>query len=515
MRVAVADAVAIARLGVAESLTVPAPRGWNAKDPEDRMEPDVARELINWIPEGRSCRTRKGNVEHSDTEESGDVETLVEYKSGTVNKLLAAVSGKIFDVTTDSASSLATGFSVDRWQTTNHAGFTWFVNGTDTPQKFNGSTIAAFGFTGVGLTVTDLINVIAFKGRLYFVEQDTASFWYSETAAVTGVLAEFDLATVGGGIDGRLIAIETITHDGGLGVDDIIAFFFDSGKVAIYQGDDPGTAADWSLVGIYVIGAPLGHRAVRKVGADIIVITQEGYAPLSKVLPLGHVVTTGQRFSDDIENAVSDAIVNFGATTGWEVFSYPRGKWLIFNVPVAADVYQQHVLNTRSGGWFLITGWNARQFSRLGQDLYFGGAGGKVFKADSGFTDDGAAIVAKAKTAWNYFEDRTRTKQWSTFRPILKSVSRASISYRLATDFDDLGANSTLNLPGQTSLSRLGTARWGTARWSGLGEVLTKEWRGISGEGYAASLIVEVSSSTQQIVWLTTGYIYQFGGLLT
>jgi hypothetical protein len=46
------------------------------------------------------------------------------------------------------------------------------------------------------LTTTSIVNVFASKGRLYFIEKNSLSFWYLAAGVVGGALTEFPLDTL-------------------------------------------------------------------------------------------------------------------------------------------------------------------------------------------------------------------------------------------------------------------------------------------------------------------------------
>ena len=332
--------------------SIPAPvKGWNARDALDGMKPEFAPVLDNWFPKTGFCEVRRGHASHATGVGSGAVETLAPYRPGSTVKLIAAGGGAIYDATAaGAATSLGSGFTNDRWQTTNFAARMFFVNGADAPQVFDNATLAAAGFTGAGLTPADLIGVHVFKNRLFFIEENSASFWYAGLSAVTGVLTEFKLDEVHPE-GGKLIAMGSLTNDGGAGIDDLAVYIMESGAVIIYAGTDPGDAANWSLIGIFNIGAPIGRRSVLKVGADLIVITADGYIPLLPFLSTDRA-NRALAVSDNISGAVNDAVRANASTFGWQPVLYPRGNMAIFNAPLIAGVNavaHQHVINTVTG----------------------------------------------------------------------------------------------------------------------------------------------------------------------
>ena len=138
--------------------------GWNDRDPLDGMEPTDAVRLDNWYADAGKVSVRPGSAVHGTGVGSGAVETIAEFDNGSTRKMLAAGGGAVYDATTaGAASSLATGFSSNRWQDHFFAGKLGLVNGTDAPQDYDGTTFGAMTISGGGLTVTDLIGVTSYK----------------------------------------------------------------------------------------------------------------------------------------------------------------------------------------------------------------------------------------------------------------------------------------------------------------------------------------------------------------
>ena len=83
---------------------------------------------------------------------------------------------------------------------------------------------------------------------------------------------------------GRIEACYTWTIDAGAGADDHFAIITSNGEVAVYRGTDPSSASDWSLIGVFMLGHPLGRRCGTKMGGDLVINSTEGLLPLSKAL---------------------------------------------------------------------------------------------------------------------------------------------------------------------------------------------------------------------------------------
>lgn len=495
---------------VARARQMPPPVGGiNARDALDLMPQEDAIELDNWFPRTNDVELRHGYTLHSDQLGSGVVQTLAEYHSGTTRKLIAACDGKVQDATLATPSVLGSGFSSDRWQTAMFQRRLILCNGADAPQDFDGTTLSATAWSGTGLTISDLVCPLSFKNRLLFVEKDTQSFWYGGLGAVTGALNEFDLSQVGN-FGGNLVAMGAITKDGGDGVDDLLACLMSSGEVLIYQGTDPGT--DFQLAGVFYIGAPVGQRPLARVGSDLVVITRDGYVPLTQVLSLGRV-RDDATLSDKISGMVGEAVRDFGGNDGWEVTLYPERAMLIFNVPTGGDVFHQHVMNTRTRAWGRFKGMNGYTFALFNDALYFGAADGCIYKAYDGTSDNGDPIIARGRTSFSYFGDRGRIKRWTAARPILQATGQLTYSLALATDFADDVSASTVTAPDSGLVQPIwDQAVWDDDIWGG-GFAAFRSWQSVRGIGYAASLGLSVETAAHSVRWHSTSYTYEHGGL--
>lgn len=483
--------------------------GWNARDSRDAMSEQDAVMLDNFFPDTGEVRLRRGYTEHA-TGLGGNVETLAEYHSGDTRKFLAAANGNMWDITDgDSPSSLKSGFTNNRWQWASFEGEVGFVNGDDTPQVFDGSSLSDMSISGTGITPSNLIGINVFKARTYFWERNSQDFWYSAVNSLGGSLTKFPLSRVGN-FGGNLVCMGTWTRDGGDGMDDLAVFIMSSGEVIVYQGSDPGTASSWSLVGVFHIGAPLATRGVVKFGSDLVVMTRDGYFPLSKAMQ-GRL--SGQSaISDKIRGAVTQATENHSTNYGWEPLLYPAGKMLIFNVPVATNnTYVQHVMNTVTGAWCKFTGLNSRTWGTYEDRLYFGG-NGKVFLADTGSNDNGDAIKGDGWPAYTYLGARGQRKRITMGQVVLSSDGDLTVATKSSTDFSEPIPpfnSSTFDAEG----AEWGEGEWGVAEWVG-GDTIINDWKLITGVGYNVSMRVRVSVSAQSVKWFSTNYAFTPAGVI-
>lgn len=476
--------------------------GWNARDALDNMDPSDAIVLENWFPQETRVSIREGYQKLVDTGTGAQVSTLASYEAGTVAKLLAASDGKFFDVADASSTQIGSGFTSDRWQWANFNGNMGLVNGADDPQTFNGSTLSAMTISGSGLTPDQLIGINVFKSRTYFWEVNSQDFWYSAVNALGGSLTKFPLSRVGQ-FGGNLVTMGTWTRDGGDGMDDLAVFFMSSGEVIIYQGSDPGV--DFSLIGVFRIGSPIGVRSVAKFGADLVVITRDGYVSLSQAMQ-----SRGKTLSDKIDRAVTEQIEATGEDQGWQPILYPRSNQMLFSYPTTSAGFEQHVVNVRTGAWAKFD-YPAASFVLHQDDLYFGNKTGVVYQVKK-FSDDGADIIALGQTAYDYLVSRDVRKRVTGVKISNQLDSGSERSVTLATDFDD---SVTAQPVEEISLTgaEWDVAAWDEEDWVGA-PIPVSDWVVRSNIGANFSIIYKVTSQSQVARWFSTSYLFEVAGLL-
>lgn len=486
--------------------------GWNARDARDDMPESDAVELVNWIPSSNGyLRTRNGFTEHA-TGLGGAVRTIAEFTDGSTEKLVAAANGIVYDATTSSTSNLGTGFSSDKWQTAATHGRLLMVNGADAPQEYDGSTLAAIsGMGGSGLTVSDLIGLFPFKGRVFYWEDNARSFWYPAAGEYKNAsMSEFDLSTflTKGG---KLVQGFSWTLDAGDGVDDLAVFVFSSGETLVYQGSDPGSSTDWSLIGRYQIGEPVDIRSHARLGADEVIVTKDGYESLGAALGRSRSDNYSS-ISSKIIGAVKDRMRQFASFTGWECFFYPDASLFVVNVPLndTQTLYEQHALNTNLGSWTKFTGMNATTWGLFQDSPYFGTQDGKIFKADSGADDDGTAITYKS-TQITRLGSRARRKILTGLNPITTFQYPEAISFAVGQDFN-IPPNPTPVFVDEPSASEWDVADWDTSSWVNSAVRTTQGWQLVNASGYALTVTMCVQSSEQNFRWYATQATYKNGG---
>lgn len=492
--------------------SVPAPvGGWNARDALASMRPTDAVTMSNWFPRQSDCITRPGYSLHCDTGEGEQVTQLIEHETGTNTKLLAACNGKLIDVTTATPSSLATGLSGGDWSYAHLALVTLMANGADVVKSYNGSTVSSPAFTGVTLSTLDHVDV--FKGRAYFVEQNSQSMWYGGAGAVTGALTEFDFSLVAA-VEGNLCFTTHLKGDGGDGgTDDVFIAVFKGGSVLAYAGSDPGDPTDWSLIGHFQIGRPLSRLAHLRTADDVIVITDRGYEALAKMIRYGEGYRQAELFSAKIQRVVSANVDSIGSTDDWRVFVYPKGQMLMFLIPRSVSVREHHVQNINTGAWCLFEGIGAFSWGKLSGSAYFGNSNGIVYAFDDGTKNDaGTAIRADSQQAWNYLGMLGPLKHVQLIKPNMFAGATPSLSVNAGKDFNPI------TLSDFTAVGALDEAIWDAAIWDAetwaYGEQAFGDWFGRNALGNSIGWRIAIDSSNDRVRWYSTDLTYNVGSFI-
>lgn len=497
------------------SLDRPAPiRGWNTRDPISAMQPGEAITLDNWFPDHDACRVRDGFDGHATGVGSGLVPFVHEWRGPAGAKLLAGGGGEIYNASSAGTASVITSsasYNSDEWQAVNFNGYTVACNGSDAPWHYDGSTLANSTWSGSGLTISNLINVAVYNRRLYFVEKNSASFWYGNVENVTGgTLAEFDLSFIAQK-GGYLVAQAGWAAATGSGLQDFLVSVMSTGEVIVYEGDDPGS--NWNLRGRYDAGEPIGRRCLKNIGGELVIITKSGYVPVSLLLN-GMLLEQVEkdRVWGKIRAAVRDAAGLHADDFGWEAFFAPTGDRVFFNIPVIANQrYEQHVLNILTGAWCRYTGIPSASWASSGGVIYFGSTGGKVMKV-SGANDDGETIVSTAHQAYDYFGDRSSKKMITAVKLQIAGDGTLQATLGVNADFTEV------NFPANTvTFGASGsTTPWGSAWGSpwGTAPSIDTTWMGVGSLGRAHSLVLQTQTTAQSVSWYATSFLGQPGGIL-
>jgi len=508
-------------------------KGWMSKSSVAEADPLSAVIMENVFPEAEAVRSRRGYTLHATV--SGNVYSLLRYvNDDSINRLFAATDTTIYNVTSSGAGvSAVTGLLWGYWQqvmfSTPGGQFLVIVNGLDGVRTYDAtggwvnrtaSFVATTTPPGPTPPAASFINLHSHKHRLWFVEKDSMDLWYLPVDSVQGPCAKFPvgaLFTAGG----YVMAIGSYSVDAGDGMDDVFVIVTSEGQVALYAGTNPDAATDWSLIGVYSIGKPIGRRCLFDVGGDLLIINEDGVLPISRAIRIERAVAGEKSITANIRQAYVKATRQSRNTLGWEITSYPLRNMALLNVPGSGVVAtEQFAYNTITGAWGRFTHQPALTWVAFGDNLYFG-AIGAVYRAEYGATDYNLPIPIKILPAFSHLGRRGRLKSVKDIKLYISTdIVGLQLGVAVATDYTEpTTAIAGSNAPDDVFFQWDVTPWDGPTVWYG-GEQVSNDWVGVGNIGTVVapyiSANIDASSAGAEFTfrWLATDFLYEPGGVL-
>lgn len=490
--------------GLGAPFPIPAPHnGLNTRESFTRLQATEARVLENLLPDEGSCNVRPGHAQHQEISGASSVPTLMKYKGADETQLIAAADGGIFDVTGTPSTLVADStYNSDRWSYDNFNGYLFAVNGADTPWRYEGSAVAATGFTGI--TLTTLSTVAQVRNRLWFTVVDSADVEYGGIGSVTGALTTFQLSQIASG--GACIAVCSWSRDAGDGSDDFTVFIMDSGQVIVYQGDP---ATSFELVGKYNAPVLVEKDATVLVGGERVLMTVSGPIPMTAII-------AGVAFSPDaladwgkIAPSWQTDYRRYRSNVGFN--AYFHEGIVYFNFPTGTTATRQYVYNTRVPAWTNYTNLPIASMADLNGDLYFGSySDGYVYRHGTG-TDNGNEIITLARQGASYPSNGQRSMRYTSFRPNIDADGPAEFQFCLDVDFQDGSLGSSFSITGESDGADWGDD-WGED-W-GAPIVSRRKWYSARGYGRAVAPAIRTRSTALDVKWWSSDIRATPGGQL-
>lgn len=390
----------------------------------------------------------------------------------------------------------------------------------------DGSVTPSGALPAANTTAVDgtlLVGTVNFKGRAFYWENAAQRFWYAAAGAFQGSLTKFDFSnfTQRGG---HIVQIVTWTRDSGDGVDDYIAFIFSTGETLIYQGDDPAQILQWSMVGRYQIGKPLGVRAHVRFASAEVILTDDGFEGLDEAIQNARTEIE-HTFGGRIFRAAKRAAKLYSGNFGWQPIFYPQSSLFLVNVPISSTESEQYVKNTNTGAWCRFQGWPARCFALYKDRLYFGTAAGDIKLADvtstdpyeKAYSDDDLAIQYDCLTAYQTFGQPGLKSQLTAARVITNVFDANALSLGVFVDYKTkpLPAVRDPNeqIQGQWDVSFWDADYWASDDNDPASLQARPIFRPVHGFGFATALSVRYRSIVQNVVWYSTTFVFNQGGI--
>lgn len=436
-----------------------------------------------------------------------DITTIVNNKnvsfSGGGNTVIVDTNDDIFGWNSTEGLDVSTGHTGGNWVSVQFATaggtFLRLVNGVDESLVYDGTTFSATPALTYPDTspASNLSYVWAYKQRLFFIENGTLDAWYLDVDQIGGELTKLPL----GGIferGGALLFGASWSNDSGNqgGLSEQCIFVTTEGEVAVFQGSNPSSADDWSKVGVYRIGKPLGPKAWIRDGGDLIFATSLGMVRISEAIRKEAAALGPTAVSYPIEDAWNDA-VSLRSQSYWHCEIWPTQQMALVSVPsIQTQDDMMFIANVRTGAWCRRVNWNGTCLLEFQDRMFFGSTEGKVWEANITGLDDTEPYVGVCVPLFHDFGTPMSQKIAQFARPRVLSPYDVNMQVTMQSDF-------TVKLPPAPPPIQAGTGSewgvgiWGSATW---GNLATNEIRqdpvSVSGYGYALSPAFQIQSGS-------------------
>lgn len=454
----------------ANSATIPPPvNGWNTRDPISGMDPLYAIDTSNFIAKGGGVELRKGCQRHTKYSGGGTATDIipilasVQNPDGTAVLVCTDAGGLTFYDATTAGNMIVFDAGSPYSGTSAVTPFTFngnliFAGQDGTPEYFlmrldttspPGGIITAI--TPSPVITFPIVCAGSYKNILYLTDSEFPNLvkyggFQNQNWGTTRTF-DFNFILKKGG---KTIFIGTLARSEQIS-DQYFMLCTDEGEILIYSGLDPSSPT-WTIIGHYFIPPPTGTHAFVPYGSDMLILTMRGVVSMSDIMQNGQEINF---MSDNINDQFSEVMLITAATSYYAMGCWwPEMGWIIFNIPIddttGAPNCIQFVYETSTRSWWKFEGLKAFYWCVHEGELYFASTHNKIFKITGYYDEDPAnegAILTrtiKLRPAYNYFGDRSASKQFVEARPILKQSEGLTLTMDADVDYQDTTATNTV-----------------------------------------------------------------------
>ena len=472
----------------------------------------------------------------------GDVRTVLFFNSiiagGAHDHLFALTDLGIFDVTAGGAGPWTLGDRVSDliWPNQgNNAGWATGLNYTNVAGDhfllvtdedngyyiFDGTSWAQGTFIGSPAPEPeDLVHVVEWNGRVWFVEKNSARAWFLDPLSLTGDIAPMD---VGSRFKegGHLVQNSTWSLDSGDGMDDKFVMVSSGGDVLVWEGIDPTTAADLTLVGRWSVGAvPEGRKVMSDWGGDVIILSTSGVVTCSALLQGRATLDSEQFISKNINQYIRAEMVKSLNVFGWSMVQVPHQNLTVISVPnppLTSRPHIQFVLETSTNAWCMFRDLDILCQVESGESYLFGTDDGRIMALE-GTTDnidlEGKSAEAITFSMLTHYSGLGMAANWKRpqwIRPYWIGAAQPVFNAQIRFDFD-LAELLTSPPFVETDVATWDSAIWDTALWAGTAQSYL-ETIGVNGMGRHLAIAIR-GEATNELTYVGADVMFDRGGLL-
>jgi len=492
---------------------------------------------INIDATTRGLRVRPGYTEYANGFLGLGIQTILPFKGsmddGTEDRLFCANSDGIYDI---SASTTTPTKDVDwaiKATPSGRCTYSQFTNDNgdhlllvcDEENGLNVYTEATGLWTvpaivGPAGGAADLAFVMTWKNRVWYIEKNSTSAWYSDVGVFAGTLTEFNFGSRFryGGI---LTVLADWTLDAGEGPDDYIVAISSGGDVIVYQGTDPSSSSTFGIIGLWFLGAmPFGRRITSLYGGDLLVLSTYGLISMTAILRGVDPFSLEASLSWKIQAFINDVMTRTKDVFGWEIKIHPSISRLVISSPEETALSlpaKQFTYDLNLKAWSIWEGVPIITSEQYQSEFYFGAKTINVWKLEGPIdnveldTPTPLQIDFQLLTSFQDLETPEQFKRVAFIRPIFVAQSLPSYNVDARYDYN----TEDLAIPPLASAGGVGvwdTGLWNIAIWGG-GAVAFQPPRGSFGIGKTVAIGLRGKSQVETTL-IAIGVMWEDGGLL-
>lgn len=362
-----------------------------------------------------------------------------------------------------------------------------------------------------------LCFVMIWKSRVWYIEKETASAWYTDLGTFAGTATKFNFGNKFRA-GGQLVGLYDWTRDSGNGPNDFLVSVSSAGDVVAYNGIDPADPDTFGLVGIWFIGAlPAGRRVGSQYGGDLLLLSIYGLISCNDLLRGSSPFTVEGSMSWKIQTFLATQMRQTRTMYGWEVKLHPNlSKIIVASPKTPTGSYTQFVYDVDLQAWSIwedVPMLTSEEF--LGESFF----GSVIYPYHSplsmwritGHLDfaeyEPERIQWKILTAYSDFGAPERWKIVGSIRPVFLSDLVPALNVRAFFDYD----LSRLADPSDSGQATWDSALWDEALWGLEIEPRQANPTGASGMGRAVAVAIAGSSQAETTL-VSIGLTWQAGG---
>lgn len=364
----------------------------------------------------------------------------------------------------------------------------------------------------------DIVFVMYWKGRVWYIERDSTSAWYSDSGTFFGTVTEFNFGSRFR-YGGNLRALYDWTLDSGEGPDDYIVAVSGGGDVIVYGGTDPSSSATFGIIGLWFVGAvPFGRRLGSLYGGDLLVLSTYGLISMKALVSGVDPFSLEASITWKIQGSIQDLMRRTQTQFGWEIKIHPNLSRLVIHTPQELnEPYIQFVYELNLKAWSVWQDVPQLTSEHYKGEWYIGSSEVQVWKMEG--TVDAVTIAAPnpQQIDWEIFtsfQDLQKPEQFKRVqfvRPIFLAQEMPSYSVEPKYDYDISG----LPTPANAGIGVAGvwdTSLWDSALWGGAATPFQPP---IGGVGLGKTMAVAIHGRSRvDTTLIAIGLLWEDGGYL-